>query len=209
MYSGLKQEIVSGRLAGGERLREHEIGTRFHASRTPVREALKRLFAEGLVAQEPGVGLIVATYTTREIVDAYEVVEALDAFVARLAAERVSASDIVRLESILAAVGKAMDANDLDQAVALNARFEDALRDLPRNQRLKSAVEELHQLLSRMSPPVKDRAERLRERFVEHQNIVDAIRRRDPAAAEAAANDHVRRSRDQRLSTIADGRVSA
>ena len=206
VYSGIKADIASGRLAAGTRLREHELGLRFRVSRTPVREALKRLLSEGFVREEAA-GLTVATFTIQEIVDAYELVEAIDVLMARLAAERGSASDVANLTTILNGVDAAIKTGDLDRAAALSARFETVLRELPRNARLRSVIDDLHLFLSRMAPDTKDRKERMRARLSEHRAIVEAIAGRDPVAAEAAARTHVVSSRDLRLTSVAERQV--
>lgn len=200
VYTVLKHEITTGVHVGGVRLREQDLSERFGVSRTPVREALKRLSAEGLVGVEAGNGLVVRTYSVDEVLDTYVVHEVVQALAARLAADRASDVDVFRLETLLDEGGRALEDGEHQRASELATRFEHALRDVARNSKLSGVIQFLHSSLAPTVP--SDGVSRLREQLAEHRAIVNAIKAHDPKAAEDAANSHTRRSRDHRMTTL-------
>jgi DNA-binding GntR family transcriptional regulator len=202
VYRLLRELIVSGELPGGTRLREQDLSERFQVSRTPVREALKRLLSEGLVASEPGRGIVVHSLSLDDVIDLYEIHEALQGRAARLAAQRLSEVDPLRLKTALEACGEALQAGDVEKAIEFDRRFESALRDAAHNEQLKRLIEQLHGSLARRATSDPVSPSRVAQRLAEHQRIVDAILSRDPDAAEVAARDHVRRAQDYRVAMI-------
>ena len=208
MYLTLRAEILGNAVTHGhERLREHELSDRFGVSRTPVREALKRLAAEGLVVLEPGRGLVIRRPTTDEIIDTYVVHEAVQGLAAKLCAERTSEVDVFRLETILNECVIALKDAEYERAMAYTGQFEKALRELTRNQKLVKVIEFLHTSLSPTS--TSDSPQRMHQQLEEHRKIVEAIKKRDPAVAESVAREHSRRSRDHRLRTLVVGSSAA
>lgn len=198
VYATLKREILSG--GGGaseDRLREHDLSKRFGVSRTPVREALKRLAAEGLIGIEPGRGMVVRRPTVEDVIDTYEVHEVVQGLAARLATERSSEVDIFRLETIMNGCQSALKAGNYERAMELTGEFERALRDLSRNGKLRSVITFLHTSLAPTS--ISDSRVRIQQQLDEHRTIVEAIKKRDPDGAEAASREHSRHSRDHRL----------
>jgi DNA-binding GntR family transcriptional regulator len=200
VYVILKQEISTGVHAGGVRLREQDLSQRFGVSRTPVREALKRLTAEGLVGVGEGNGLVVRIHSVEEIIDTYVVHEVVQALAARLAAERGSEVDVFRLETLLDECERALDSGQQQRAAELTTNFEHALRDVARNSKLSAVIEFLHASLAPTGP--LDGASRIREQLDEHKKIVAAIKAHDPEAAGQASNAHIKRSRDHRMTTL-------
>ena len=100
-YAALRQKIVSGELASGDRLKEREICTELDVSRTPVREALRQLQADGLVVIEPRRGGVVAGISHHEAEEIYGLGVLLESYGARLAATRAEAEDLAKLDKIL------------------------------------------------------------------------------------------------------------
>src|SRR3954464_7514575 len=93
----IREAILDGELAAGERLKEDELARRLDVSRTPVREALRRLEAEGLVVVEPQRGATVRSYAPEELDDMYRLRAVLEGYAARRAAERISEADLDEL----------------------------------------------------------------------------------------------------------------
>lgn len=200
VYAILKQEISTGLHRGGVRLREQDLSRRFGVSRTPVREALKRLTSEGLVGIGDGNGLVVRIQTVEEVIDTYVVHEAVQALSARLAAERGSEADVFRLETLLDECDRAIEAGQTERARELTTAFEHALRDVARNSKLSAVIEFLHASLAMTAS--NDGAPRMREQVNEHRKIVAAIKAHDPVAAARASDEHIKRSRDHRMVTL-------
>lgn len=202
-YEALKEAILSGKLAAGTRLVEAEVGKELGVSRTPVREALRRLTVEGFVSRQQNRGLVVHRPTAREIESVYQIREVLDGLAARLAARRAIDVELARLDLALDAVKEAAEAEALDEAeasalrrmVSANIAVHDLLYRMSGSQRLIRMSREVRDSVRLFSRDAFASAERAVEIVGEHAAIVEAVRRRDPDAAEWAAREHLRNAR--------------
>ncbi|MDB5689255.1 MAG: transcriptional regulator, GntR family [Sphingomonas bacterium] len=199
LHNALREEIAAGQLPPGWRLRETDVAKRFGISRTPVREALKKLQAESLLVQVPGRGLTVAMPSLSEILDDYLIREVLEGLGARLAAERALETDVMMMRSLLRQVEEAHEADDVDRAIALSYAFDRAVFEAARNPRLHRTIDAASaaQGVNRRGY-IRDKVRRtaaIRERH----RILAAIAARDPAAAELAAQEHLRSAREFRI----------
>jgi len=202
VYLGLKQAIVDGRIKAGERLREIDLAAQFGVSRTPVREALKKLEAEGLVADTPGRGLAATEPTPHEIMDAYLVREVLEGLAARLAAERATETDRIRLEVILRHIRTAIEAGADQRAIALSNEFDQALFRATSSRRLSDMIAAARASQGRLLRLSLQYPGRLAQTAEERAEILEAIQQRDPEAAERATREHLRRARETRIAQI-------
>lgn len=190
----LERLIVQGALKSGQRLSEPDIAKRFRTSRSPVREALRRLEQVGLVVIEPRRGASVKAPNERDISDMLAIREALEGMAARLAAERAEAEDIARLESCVAD-----PATTDDQSSQALVDFHEALALAARNPALQAMLRGSLNLFRMVRAiPADHHARRVRA-AEEHAAVVAAIVARDPDAAEAAARRHIRTMRAQFL----------
>jgi DNA-binding transcriptional regulator YhcF (GntR family) len=119
-YEELRSAIVMQRLASGTPLVEADVTTSLGVSRTPVREALRRLELEGYLERDDSSRLFVRRMTVEQLDQAFLVRELLEAFAARLAAERIADAEIERLETLLAADVGALEAGDVEQLARLS-----------------------------------------------------------------------------------------
>jgi DNA-binding GntR family transcriptional regulator len=193
-YQELKARIVSGALAPGARLVEAQLAAQIKVSRTPIRDALRRLVSEGLASRDESGGLIVHAASQRQIEEIYLVREVLDGLAARLAAERITDRDLVRLRLTLDALRGAAEAGRTDEVIATNLTFHQLIYEAAGNSRLEKLGLELREfvrLFSREAFASRDRAVAI---VGEHVAIVDALEARDPEAAEHAAREHLRRA---------------
>lgn len=199
MYNALRRSIVEGELDAGARLRETELAERFGVSRTPVREALKKLEAEGLVVDLPGRGLTVSKPSLNEILDAYLVREEIEGLATRLAAERALETEILRLEAIVRQLREAHATDSVERLVELSNAFDDVLFQAARSPLLYKTIE-----AARASQGTVRRGNlrdpvRRAESVVERAEILDAVRKRQGEAAERATQMHLRRAREHRM----------
>jgi DNA-binding GntR family transcriptional regulator len=199
VYLGLKQAIADGGIIAGERLREIELAARYGVSRTPVREALKMLQAEGLVTDVPGRGLSVAKPTPEEIIDAYLMREVLEGLAARLAAERATETDRMRLAVVLRQIRTAILAEDTPRAIALSNTFDRVLFQATRSQRLSDMIEAARASQGRLLRLSLQYPGRLAQTVEERAEILQAIQDGSPEAAERATREHLRRARETRI----------
>lgn len=191
VYEVLREDILAGRLGPGADLSEVALANRLGVSRGPVREAIGRLSAEGLVTIQPRRGAYVSGLTREEFLDAYQVREALESLAARLAVPRLSSEGLAELESLEDQMREATRENDVQRFFEANHEFHLRLVAHSGNGRL---VEIHAQLLERMgrymarSLSLRGNLERSLE---EHQEILDSLRDGDADRAAAAVSAHI------------------
>ena len=198
MYSYLREAILSGSLAPGERLVETSLAERASISRTPVREALQRLEVDGLV-RTAGRGVEVTDLSVDELRDLCVAREGMEALAARLAATSRSEVDVTTLKHLMDEMRTAVASGALDKVVATNHSFHDAIWRASRNSYLFRALSELRNMIERMQPTTLDVRERQDQALDEHERLLDAIAIQDADNASAIAADHSRAAMALRL----------
>lgn len=195
-YRALRDEIVDWELPPGSVLGEVEQSTRLGVSRTPLREALSRLTADGLVASQAGRGLVVTELSLDNIRELFEVRQALEAQAARLAALRHEGDTFERLEAEFLSVNELLAIDDpaRHDYYDLVSRFDVAIDEAVHNPYLVTALDSLRTHLVRVRRLAKDNPERLSAAASEHLLIVQAIVARDPELAAQATNIHLHRA---------------
>ena len=196
VYRRLKDQIISGDLAPGSRLIELSIAADFGVSRTPVREALKRLAAENLVLADPARGMIVHAPDAGEIEDVFVVREALDGLAARLAAHRITPSELSRLRLIVDTMRQAIEGDRREQIVIANQRFHDVIYSAAGNAMLARVASDLRDFVRRFSTLPFASPDRVEHVLAEHEAILAALQAHDPEAAHAASNGHLEAARE-------------
>ena len=196
-YQALRRVLVSGTYRPGDRLREDEIADRLQVSRTPVREALGRLVARGLVVPSGARGLVVRRLAPAEVVELYAMREILEGAAARLAAQHASPPEIDALNDLEA--DSAAHAGDPDKLADINRAFHQAIFAAARNRYLDGALEELQDVIALLGGTTFSVPGRPRSAAAEHRAIIDAIARRDPDGAEETARAHIREALRARL----------
>ena len=188
-YEALLAAIEDGRLAAGARLREAELAERLAISRTPVREALKRLELQGLVVHEPHHGAVVASLEYGQVTELYLLREVLEGTAARLAAQHATDVEVGVLERMVDA-DRALLAEPRRLAQT-NRQFHQQVRDTARNRFLGNALENLRLSLALLAGTTLGAPGRAEASVAEHAAIVARIAARDPVGAEAAARQHI------------------
>ncbi|MGR3454619.1 GntR family transcriptional regulator [Pseudooceanicola sp.] len=197
VYERLREEIRSGTLRPGARLTETEMAERLAVSRTPVREAIRRLEAEGLVTHQPRTGAAVRSLDYPEIMELYEMRTVLEGTAARLAARAASPVELEELSAIneeMAAAGE-----DAAARVRLNHQFHARLFDAARNRFLLKSIGSVASTMLILGPSSMESAARSRQAVEEHRAVLAALQARDGAAAEAAMRQHMERAQLARL----------
>ena len=188
-YELLLNAIENGALPPGSRLRETDLALRFGISRTPVREALKRLEAQGLVSHQPHHGAVVAELGYGEITELYALREVLEGTAARLAAAHATEAEIEILEGMIAHDRSLLD--DPKELSRRNKLFHRQIHQTGRNRFLSSMLENMRASLLLLHGTTLVAPNRAHQSLDEHQAIVDAIARHDPSEAEAKARQHI------------------
>jgi DNA-binding GntR family transcriptional regulator len=195
-YSLILEAIDRGDIRPGQRLVETELADRLGVSRTPVREALSRLEAQGVVARE-GRGLRVATLDHGQLGELYEVRGVVEGLAARLAARHAAPEEIAVLAEMIEADRRIMgDPRALSLA---NRRFHRQLHRASHNRYLSQMLESMRRSLALISTTTLAAPGRAAQALDEHGAIVDAIARRDETAAQAAAERHISNAYRTRL----------
>ncbi|WP_244437500.1 GntR family transcriptional regulator [Roseivivax isoporae] len=202
VYVALLNDVRSGVLAPGARLLETEIAQRLDVSRTPVREAIRRLEADGLVSHMPRAGATVRRLSYPEIMELYEMRTVLEGTASRLAARSASEVELDELQSINDEMGAC--GGDGARLFQLNQLLHRTLIDAARNRFLVKSVNAIHTTLLILGPSTLGRPDRAPEAVIEHQAVLDALRSRDGDAAEAAMRRHMEAAQRTRLRMLRD-----
>lgn len=196
-YLVIREEIAAGRLRGGQPVREEQIVRVAGVSRTPVREALRRLAAEGLVELEPRRGARVARWEPEEVDEIFSLRVDLESHAAALAAERAGADDVAKLALLCEEMREAVDGFLADPCAGLTAvtdtnnRFHARILELAGNRRLSSVIEQVVQraLVERTFHGYEPA--QLRRSCRHHEEVVEAIAAGDPEWARAIMRTHI------------------
>ncbi|MCL3883159.1 GntR family transcriptional regulator [Marivita sp. GX14005] len=188
VYLRLMDELREGVLNPGDRLRETELAERLGVSRTPVREAIRQMEADGIVTHVPRQGASIRTLDYAEVMDLYEMRAVLEGTAARLAARAASDIEIAELIDMNHALAEKGSRPD---AFALNRQFHAALLDAAKNRFLTRSITALQKALMILGPTTLTEPDRAERAVEEHRAVLSAIEARDGAAAEAAMRAHI------------------
>lgn len=202
VFHALRQGLREGLFQPGERLREEEIAEAFSVSRTPVRDALRRLLERRLLEVSGGRGLMVRRLDRGEVFELYQMREILEGTAARLAAENATPAEVALMRYLHGAFEQAREPAD---HARINKQFHDAISGAVRNRYFHGPLEGLQDALALLGPTTFSVAGRAHPAVAEHRLILDAIAAHDPDAAEAAARDHIRRALATRLKMLSQG----
>lgn len=202
VFEALREAIIQGRLHPGERLMEIQLAEELGVSRTPVREAIRKLELEGLVLMIPRKGAYVSQISMKDIADVFEIRRALEGLAARLAAERATDEEIERLERALVKISEVAEAEDLDGAVALDTDFHEELMAASHNPRLSQMVSNLREQIQRFRLTSLSHPGRVKLAVEEHAKIVDAIAGRDAELAQNLAHEHIENAENSLMEVI-------
>ncbi|HEX5532837.1 MAG TPA: GntR family transcriptional regulator [Actinomycetales bacterium] len=193
----MRRRIISGELPAGVNLSEVALAESFGVSRTPVREALKRLQSEGLVTIRPRVGTFVTTPSRREITELFEMKELLEGAAARLLALRGRVPELDRLEQNLVAADLAVTRNDSARYAELVQEFHDLLITGADNAKLEAHYRTLMNQLAypRLVTTSLSQPGRPLQSDEEHHRVLRLIVEKDGDSAERVMREHVRASR--------------
>ncbi len=191
VFNTLRQAILTGELKPGERLMEIHLANRLGVSRTPIREAIRKLELEGLVTMIPRRGAEVAQITEKSMNDVLEVRRALDVLCVELACERISEEELDSLKKACENFERATRTKDAKQIAQADVALHDIIVKATGNQRLIQLVNNLSEQMYRYRfEYIKDFSQH--DRLVEeHRIIYESIVRKDKETASRAAKTHI------------------
>ncbi len=195
-YNTIREMIVSGELMPGDPLGEEALAEICGVSRTPVRDAMRRLESELLIRRSESQRSFVADWSLDDISDAFELRAMLEGLAAQRAASRISAADIRKLEAYNQRIGEANASTpaDVDAFLEENRKFHTLILDVAGSARLKTLLQTL------IEQPIIWRTahhyspHELLRSYQEHDELIAAFKRGDPAWAEAIMSGHIRRA---------------
>ncbi len=190
VFSTLKDEILSGALQPGASLNTLELSKRLGVSRTPIREALNRLEAIGLVDRERHRGVFVRRISMNEMVSVYCIRAALFGICSRLAARRLTNAQKHRLFELCEKMEACLHPYDYDKLLEYNAEFHGIISEASGSADLKSLIEQYYHRSTQYRALSLELKGRGYEACREHRQIVEALTTGDPEAAEYYSREH-------------------
>lgn len=204
IYSSIKEQIINGHYAPGERLTEQSIAAEFSTSRTPVREAMRQLVADGFADFKPNSGTSVRRWTPEQMREIFELRVLLESEIASQAATRISAADIATLQQLqdqIESRGADVSSDNTARISPLNREFHRIIAQASQNTRLvamlASAIEVpiVQQTFRTYSPT------QLARSFSHHRELMDTFRQRDAAWARSVMTSHIHSAKHTVIST--------
>lgn len=191
VFNTLRKAILRGNLEPGERLREIHLADKLGVSRTPIREAIRKLELEGLVVMIPRKGAVVAEITEKSLRDVLEVRRALEALAVRLACEKILDAEVEELKVAAERFEEALETGDVTTFAEADVRFHDIIYRATDNQRLIQLLYNLREQMYRYRVEYLKREDAHETLLEEHQAIIETIEKRDVTKAVEAVRTHI------------------
>jgi len=208
VFEQIKGMILRGEIHPGSRMIESEIALSMGISRTPVREAVHKLEAEGLLTPLPKGGYVVRGLTISDIEDSFDTRSMLESFAGYLAAIRHAENEIMPLELKIDEFQRYLDRGDLGRLTTINTEFHEALYALSRSPRLIRMIHGLRDEIYFLRKIILNSEEMARLSSKDHRQIIEAIKQREAENVERQLKEHILRGKDFVLNEIKQGNVS-
>ncbi|MCL2321257.1 MAG: GntR family transcriptional regulator [Oscillospiraceae bacterium] len=191
-YAEIKQRLLENRILPGERIREDQIADELKISRTPVREAINRLVAEGLVINIPRKGLFALEISTQEIEKMIEVRVALETLAVGLCCRDITAENLRELDAIFQRYETALRGQNYPEASKLDSEIHNYIARLSDNKKLVDYIRDLEELFTyARARNVKWTREMIDNSIQFHRNLIDAINSKDTELAKKAIAEDI------------------
>ena len=203
VYENLKTAILSGRLSPKERLTEEHLAEALGASRTPVREALHKLEAEGLIRPLKTRGFIVSGDSKEEVQELFELRAILEGYALRIISGRISEDSFQQLDNFIARAQSALDAGRMGDVFRWNTRFHDYLHELVSDMaRLYRMIVDMRKLVLRYRKETLQSVAGAQRTLDGHRKILLALRLKDPELCEKTMREHIKLAQEDALLTL-------
>ena len=205
VLEAIREAIKNGTLQPRERLMEIQLADDLGVSRTPVREALRKLEQEGFIVMVPRKGAYVSDLSMKDVADVFEIRAALDGLAGGLAAERITEEELELMERMLVEKGEAINQNDIDKLVEADTRFHEAMYMASRNERLSNIISNLREQIQRFRLTSLSVPGRREDSLKEHRQILEAIQARDIQLARQLAQEHIENAETVLIDSLKKG----
>ncbi|MES2785578.1 MAG: GntR family transcriptional regulator [Pseudomonadota bacterium] len=192
----LRQMLVENRIAPGAKLNERELAEVLQVSRTPLREAIKMLAAEGLVELVPNRGAIAVLLTEADVLNTFEVMACLEAQSGALAAERITDAELAEIKAMHFEMMAAYTRKDLSSYYRLNSKIHSAINAAARNPVLSSTYNQVNARLQALRFRSNQDGEKWKRAMHEHDRMIEALSARDADAMRDVLVTHLNNKRD-------------
>ncbi|HYF43728.1 MAG TPA: GntR family transcriptional regulator [Ramlibacter sp.] len=192
----LRQMLVENRIAPGAKLNERELSEVLNISRTPLREAIKMLAAEGLVELVPNRGAIALALTEADVLHTFEVMAGLEAMSGELAAQRITDEEVAEIRATHYEMMAAYTRADLSGYYRLNAQIHRAINAAAKNPVLTTTYNQVNARLQALRFRSNQDGAKWKRAVEEHEKMIEALAARDAAAMRAVLLTHLANKRD-------------
>jgi len=208
VFEQIKGMILRGEIPPGRRMIESEIALSMGISRTPVREAVHKLEAEGLLTLLPKGGYVVRGLTISDIEDTFDIRSILESFAGYLAAMRHTEDELIALEVKIDEFQRYLDRGDLKRLRRVNTEFHETLYAMSRSPRLIKMIHDLRDEIYFLRKIILNSEEMARLSNRDHRKIIEAIKQREAKKVERQLKEHILRGKDFVLNEVKKGNVS-
>ena len=191
VFEQLREDILNGKYTVNEELKEIPIGKQLGVSRTPVREALRKLELEGLVTIVPNKGAYVTGISTDDVHDIYVIRSYLEGLCAKWACRNATEEDLNKLDEIICLAKFNAERERYEQMAELDSKFHQQMYAACGSKILRHILHDFIQYVESVRQQTLSRSERANEAITEHEQILEAIKLRDEEAAEKLSNQHI------------------
>lgn len=198
----LREMLIQGVLPPGSKLNERDLCERLGVSRTPLREAVRLLAAEGLVSLDPGRGAFAPVLTMEDVKHTFEVIAVLEGLAAERAATHITDAELAELRALQFEMQAAYERHDLPGYYKINARIHDALSAAARNPVLRATWQQMNARLHALRFRSNQDEGKWARALAEHAEMLTALERRDGAALRQLLIEHLHRKRDAVLEQL-------
>lgn len=198
VFNTLRQAILRGELKPGERLMEIQLANKLGVSRTPIREALRKLELEGLVNMVPRKGAEVADITEKSLRDVLEVRKALEELSVQLACEKITEEEIEELKRVAERFKDTLDDQDVTKIAEADVAFHDVIYTATDNQKLILLLNNLREQMYRYRVEYLKKEEAYPRLIAEHEELIDNISKRNKEEATRIMCEHI----DNQVATV-------
>jgi DNA-binding GntR family transcriptional regulator len=202
VYEGLRKTIISGIVPVGERIVEKEYAERLNISRTPVREAIRRLEEEELVESIQRVGVVVRRISEEDVVEVYKIRHSLEVLATTAAMEHITEEEMNELEALLDLTEKKNKEGDLKEVIRLFGDFNSLIYKASRMKRLASMISKLNDYIRKFRDISITDDKRREKALVEHRKILKAISEKNTVDIDRIIKEHLDISLDIVYSTM-------
>lgn len=202
VFNALREGILKGDLKPGERLMEVSLAERLGVSRTPIREAIRKLELEGLVVMIPRKGAQVASISEKAVQDVLEVRLALEKLAVTLVCQRIDEKDVLALKKAARAFSSVIESKDLGVIAQRDEAFHDVIYQATKNEKLVLLISNLREQMYRFRLEYIKDANMRKSLVAEHQQLCDALINRDIEEAVSVITGHISNQQETVLKNL-------